>query len=104
MAATLAPLSLRSDIPPTVPKGDELFPAWFPDSGVHRLRHQRRWSDGHLHRQLAAVRPLQIQQRTFRFEGRSGAVSVAPSGAEIAFEQNNQIYLAGSWIRALSAN
>lgn len=81
----------ESDIPPTVPKGDELFPAWFPDSAAIAFVIS---AGGVTDIYTANLRttPVQIQQRTFGLRG-VRRIAVAPSGSEIAFEQNNQIYL-----------
>lgn len=81
----------ESDIPPNVPKGDELFPAWFSDSATIAFVIS---AGGVTDIYTANLRtsPVQIQQRTFGLRG-VRRVSVAPSGAEIAFEQDNQIYL-----------
>jgi Tol biopolymer transport system component/protocatechuate 3,4-dioxygenase beta subunit len=81
----------ENEIPPTVPKGDELYPAWFPDSGVLAFVIS---AGGVTDIYTVNLRrsPVEIQQRTFGLRG-VRRVSVAPSGAEIAFEQNNQIYL-----------
>jgi Tol biopolymer transport system component len=81
----------ESDIPPTVPKGDELFPAWFPDSAnIAFVISAGGVTD--IYTANLRTSPVQIQQRTFGLRG-VRRISVAPSGAEIAFEQNNQIYL-----------
>ncbi|MFN3421042.1 MAG: TolB family protein, partial [Armatimonadota bacterium] len=81
----------ENEIPPTVPIGDELFPAWFPDSGVLAFVLS---AGGVTDIYTVNLRrsPVEIQQRTFGLRG-VRKISVAPSGAEIAFEQNNQIYL-----------
>ncbi|MFA0759004.1 MAG: hypothetical protein NOOUEUKL_001674, partial [Candidatus Fervidibacter sp.] len=81
----------ESDIPPTVPKGDELYPAWFPDSATIAFVIS---AGGVTDIYTANLRtsPVRIQQRTFGLRG-VRRISVAPSGAEIAFEQNNQIFL-----------
>ncbi len=81
----------ESDIPPTVPKGDELFPAWFPDSATIAFVIS---AGGVTDIYTANLRtsPVQIQRRTFGLRG-VRKISVAPSGAEIAFEQNSQIFL-----------
>lgn len=81
----------ESDIPPTVPKGDELYPAWFTDSATIAFVIS---AGGVTDIYTANLRtsPVRIQQRTFGLRG-VRRISVAPSGAEIAFEQNNQIYL-----------
>jgi len=81
----------ESEIPPTVPVGDELFPAWFPDSGILAFVLS---AGGVTDIYTVNLRrsPVEIQQRTFGLRG-VRKISVAPSGAEIAFEQNNQIYL-----------
>ncbi|MCS7263642.1 MAG: carboxypeptidase regulatory-like domain-containing protein [Armatimonadetes bacterium] len=81
----------ENEIPPTVPIGDELFPAWFPDSGVLAFVLS---AGGVTDIYTVNLRrsPVEIQRRTFGLRG-VRKISVAPSGAEIAFEQNNQIYL-----------
>lgn len=81
----------ESDIPPTVPRGDELFPAWFSDSATIAFVIS---AGGVTDIYTANLRtsPVQIQQRTFGLRG-VRRISVAPSGAEIAFEQNNQIFV-----------
>lgn len=79
------------DIPPNIPTGDELSPSWFSDSITIAFIIS---SGGVTDIYTANLRtsPVQIQQRTFGLRG-VRRISVAPSGAEIAFEQNNQIYL-----------
>ena len=81
----------ENEIPPTVPIGDELYPAWFPDSGILAFVIS---AGGVTDIYTVNLRrsPVEIQQRTFGLRG-VRKISVAPSGAEIAFEQNNQIYL-----------
>lgn len=81
----------ETDIPPVIPKGDELFPAWFADSGVIAFVIS---AAGVTDIYTANLRrsPVEIQQRTFGLRG-VRKISVAPSGAEIAFERTNQIYL-----------
>ncbi|MGQ9520285.1 MAG: carboxypeptidase regulatory-like domain-containing protein [Candidatus Fervidibacter sp.] len=81
----------ENEIPPTVPKGDELYPAWFPDSGMIAFVIS---AGGLTDIYTVNLRrsPVEIQQRTFGLRGVK-KISVAPSGAEIAFEQNNQIHL-----------
>lgn len=85
------PAILENEIPTTVPKGDELYPAWFPDSGMLAIVIS---SGGLTDIYTVNLRrsPVEIQRRTFGLRG-VRKISVAPSGAEIAFEQNNQIYL-----------
>ncbi len=81
----------ENEIPPTVPIGDELFPAWFPDSGVLAFVLS---AGGVTDIYTVNLRrsPVEIQRRTFGLRG-VRKISVAPSAASIAFEQNNQIYL-----------
>mgnify|MGYP001770869544 CR=1 FL=1 len=81
----------ENEIPPTVPKGDELYPSWFPDSGMLAFVIS---FGGVTDIYTVNLRrsPVEIIRRTFGLRGVK-RIAVSPSGAEIAFEQNNQIYL-----------
>ncbi|GBC99456.1 Protein TolB [bacterium HR17] len=81
----------EGDIPSGVPKGDELYPAWFPDSATLALVISAGGTTD-IYTVNLRTSPVQIQRRTFGLQG-VRRIAVAPSGAEIAFEQNNQIFL-----------
>ncbi|MEM2368450.1 MAG: hypothetical protein QXQ50_09495, partial [Candidatus Bathyarchaeia archaeon] len=81
----------ESDIPPNLPKGDELYPAWFSNSGA--IAFVMKGSDGsYICIANLSTSPVKVIQLTDKLEG-VGRVSVGPSGTEIVFEQNGQIFL-----------
>jgi len=69
----------ENEIPPTVPIGDELYPAWFPDAGILAYVIS---AGGVTDIYTVNLRrsPVEIQQRTFGLRG-VRKISVAPSGA-----------------------
>ncbi len=81
----------ESDLPPTVPRGDELFPSWFSDSATLAFVISAAGVTD-IYTVNLRTSPVQVQQRTFGLRSVK-RIAVAPSGAEIAFERNNQIFL-----------
>ncbi|MCS7223453.1 MAG: carboxypeptidase regulatory-like domain-containing protein [Armatimonadetes bacterium] len=80
-----------ADYPQGVPRGDELFPSWFPDSAMIAFVISAAGTTD-IYTVSLRTTPPQIIQRTFGQRG-IRKISVAPSGSEIVFERNNQIYL-----------
>ncbi len=78
------------DYPQGVPRGDELFPSWFPDSAMIGFVISAGGTTD-LYTVSLRTSPPQIVQRTFGQRG-IRRISVAPSGSEIVFERTNQIY------------